>query len=144
MGGRRNHYKDVGFARGRMTGRSVAKTIAELREMGEHVVEAAKAELKKGVDVVLADAKSRCPVRTGRLRDSIKAVSNKDGTVYWLSANASVESPKSPTGRFYYGAAVEFSPKINKPFMYPALEAHRQEIWDNVANAIQKAAARSG
>ena len=142
-GGARNHYKDVGFARGRMTGMSASKTIAELREMGEHVVEAAKAELKKGVDVVLADAKAKCPVNTGKLRDSIKAEANKDGTVYWLSANASTESPKSPTGRFYYGATVEFSPRINKPFMYPALDAHRQEIWDNVDNAIQKAA-RSG
>lgn len=142
--GRRNHYGDIGFERGHMTtGMSTAKTIAALREIGEHVVDAAKAELKKGVDAVLADAKARCPVNTGKLRDSIKAVSNKDGSVYWLSANASTESPKSPTGRFYYGAAVEFSPKINKPFMYPALDAHRQEIWDNVSNAIQRAA-RSG
>lgn len=141
---RRNHYKDIGFARGRMTGMSTAKTIAELRAIGEHVVEAAKIELKKGVDTVLADAKARCPVKTGRLRDSIKAEANKDGTVYWLSANASTESPKSPTGRFYYGAAVEFSPKINKPFMYPALDTHRQEIWDNVANAIQRAASKGG
>ena len=141
-GGARNHYKDVGFARGRMTGMSVAKTIAELREMGEHVVEAAKAELKKGVDAVVADAKSHCPVRTGKLRDSIKAEANKDGTVYWLSANASTLSAKSPTGLFYYGAAVEFSPKINKPFLYPAMEAHRQEIENNVDNAIQNAAAR--
>ena len=143
-GGARNHYKDVGFARGRLTGMSVSKTIAELREMGEHVVEAAKAELKKGVDAVLADAKAKCPVNTGKLRDSIKAEANKDGSVYWLSANASTESPKSPTGRFYYGAAVEFSPRINKPFMYPALDAHRQEIWDNVANAIERAAQKGG
>ena len=139
MASRRNHYKDIGFARGRMTGMSTAKTIAELREMGEHVVEAAKAELKKGVDAVVADAKAKCPVNTGKLRDSIKAEANKDATVYWLSANASTESPKSPTGRFYYGATVEFSPRINKPFMYPAMDAHRQEIWDNVANAIERA-----
>lgn len=143
MGGRRNHYRDLGFSRGRMTGMSTAKTIAALREIGEHVVEAAKAELKKGVDVVVADAKARCPVDTGALRNSIQATSNKDGSVYWLSANASKESPKSPSGRFYYGAAVEFSPRINKPFMYPALDAHRREIEENVGNAIQKAATRS-
>lgn len=143
-GGKRDHYKDIGFARGRMTGMSTHKTLEELRAIGEHVVAAAKAELKKGVDVVVADAKSRCPVRTGRLRDSIKAEANKDATVYWISANASTESPKSPTGRFYYGATVEFSPRINKPFLYPAMDAHRQEIWDNVANAIQRAAAKGG
>lgn len=139
MAGSRNHYRDVGFSRGRMTGMSTAKTIAAIREYGEHVLEAAKAELKKGVDEVVADAKSRCPVQTGRLRDSIKAESNRDDTVYWISANASVESPKSPTGRFYYGAVVEFSPKINKPFLYPAMDSHRQEIYDNISAAISKA-----
>lgn len=141
--GRRNHYRDLGFSRGRMTGQSTSKTIAALREIGEHVFEAAKAELKKGADIVVADAKSRCPVKTGKLRDSIMAKSNKDGSVYWLSANASVESRKSPSGRFYYGAIVEFSPKINKPFFYPAMDAHRQEIYDNISAAISKAAKRS-
>lgn len=143
-GGKHNHYNDVGFSRGRMTGMSTAKTIAELRAIGEHVVAAAKAELKKGVDAVIADAKSHCPVHTGKLRDSIKAEANKDATVYWISANASTESKKSPSGRFYYGAAVEFSPRINKPFLYPAMDAHRQEIWDNVANAIERAARGGG
>lgn len=132
-----NHYNDLGFARGRMTPN---RAIKELREWGEEVLKAAKAELKKGVDEVVADAKSRCPVRTGRLRDSIKAVSNKDGSVYWIQADASVESRKSPSGRFYYGATVEFSPKINKPFMYPALEANRQRIYDNISAAISKTA----
>ena len=142
--GKHNHYNDVGFARGRMTGMSTGKTIAELRAIGEHVVTAAKAELKKGVDAVVADAKSRCPVHTGKLRDSIKAEANKDATVYWISANASTESPKSPSGRFYYGATVEFSPRINKPFLYPAMDAHRQEIYDNIANAIERAARGGG
>ena len=122
---------------------STYKTLAALREMGEHVVEAAKAELKKGADEIVADVKSRCPVKTGRLRDSIKAVSNRDGSVYWITANASVESPKSPTGRFYYGAVVEFSPKINRPFLYPALDAHRQKIYDGVGKAISNAARSS-
>ena len=143
-GGKHNHYNDVGFSRGRMTGMSTAKTIAELRAIGDHVVAAAKAELKKGVDAVVADAKAQCPVNTGRLRDSIKAEANKDATVYWISANASTESPKSETGRFYYGAVVEFSPRINKPFLYPAMDAHRQEICDNVANAIERAARGGG
>lgn len=136
---RHNHYNDIGFSRGRMTGMSTAKTIAAIREYGEHVLAAAKAELKKGADAVVADAKSRCPVKTGRLRDSIKAESNRDGSVYWITANASVESPKSPSNRFYYGAVVEFSPAPKgKPFLYPAMDAHRQEIYDNISAAISK------
>ena len=135
--GYHNHYNDVGFARGKI---SPAKAVARIRAMGEKALAAAKAEVKKGADVVVADAKSRCPVKTGRLRDSIRAVSNKDGTVYWIVADASVKSQKSPTGEFYYGANVEFSPTNGKPFMYPALDAHRKEIEDNIESAIDKAA----
>lgn len=147
---RHNHYNDIGFSRGRMTGMSTAKTIAAIREYGEHVLAAAKAELKKGADAVVADAKSRCPVKTGRLRDSIKAESNRDGSVYWITANASkeIKNPKRlkalqeagiGDGRFYYGAVVEFSPAPKgKPFLYPAMEAHRQEIYDNISAAISK------
>ena len=124
------------FSRGRATGTSTHKTIAALREIGEHVVDAAKAALKEGADMVVADAKNRCPVRTGRLRDSIKAVPNKDGSVYEIEANAQ-------NNGIFYGAIVEFSPKINKPFLYPALDANRQAIYEKVSAAITNAA-RSG
>lgn len=133
MARRRN---EIGFTRGRGTGMSSYKTVAALRELGEHVVEAAKSALKDGADKVVADAKARCPVKTGKLRDSIKAVPNKDGSVYAISANAE-------NNGVYYGVIVEFSPKINRPFMYPALEENRQQIYDNVSAAISKAV-RSG
>ena len=120
-------------------GLGVNETVRQLRELGEHVVEAAKMALKEGVDEVVADAKSRCPVKTGRLRDSIRAKSNRAGTVYELVADASVEDARGADGRFYYGAVVEFSPKINKPFMYPAMEAHRQPIRDKINEAISRA-----
>ena len=52
MSSRRNHYRDTGFVRGWESDRrlSEAKALAELREMGEHVVKAAKEALKEGVD----------------------------------------------------------------------------------------------
>ena len=151
QGGARNHYRDIGFERGRIGDErlSTAAGLEQLQILGEHVVEAAKAALKRGVDEVVADAKSRCPVRSGTLRDSIKAESNRDGTVYWISANASKEiknpelAAESGDGRFYYGLVVEFSPKINRPFLYPALDAHRQEIRDSIDAAISRAV-RSG
>lgn len=146
-GGYHNHYKDTGFARGAITSHrlNTAKALAELRELGEHVVAAAKAELKRGAEKVVADAKARCPVKTGALRNSIRAEPNKDATVYQIVADASVPTnhPDSPDGRFYYGAVVEFSPKINKPFLYPAMDANRQQIRDNIDAAITNAA-RSG
>ena len=57
---RRNHYNDRNFSRGHIM--STSQTMAALREMGEHVVDAAKDALKQGADMVVADAKSRCPV----------------------------------------------------------------------------------
>lgn len=128
--------RNSGFSRGRATGMSTHKTILALREIGEHVVDAAKAALKDGADMVAADAKNRCPVKTGKLRDSIKAVPNRDGSVYEIEANAQ-------NNGVYYGAIVEFSPKINKPFLYPAMDANRQTVYELVSAAITNAA-RSG
>ncbi len=131
MSRRRNWRTRGGFSRD--TGNlGVNETVRQLRELGEHVVEAAKASLAQGAADVVADAKSRCPVRTGNLRDSIKATPNRDGSSYKISANAQKDG-------FCYGQVVEFSPKINKPFLYPALEANIGRIYTNVRDSIRHA-----
>lgn len=132
----RNHYGG-NFDRGAITGRRTINTIAELRELGEHVVAAAKNALKEGANLVVEDAKSRVPVKTGALRDSIKAKPNSSGTVYSISANAFRTDRHGR--KFYYGQAVEFDPKINKPFLYPAMDAKRQEVWKMVDDAVHDA-----
>ena len=138
MARRRNHYGGAGFSRSRRM--PISQTIERLREMGEHVVLAAKEALKQGADIIVADAKSRCPVQTGKLRDSIEAKPIKDGAAYKISANA---FRKDKYGRiYYYGQSVEFDPAINKPFMYPAWDAHINEIRENVKKAINEAARR--
>ncbi|MBR1807169.1 MAG: HK97 gp10 family phage protein [Selenomonadaceae bacterium] len=127
----RSSYRATGFCRGNIRGAS--STLKELRAIGEHVAEAAKAALKQGVDTVVADAKNRCPVRTGKLRDSIKAEPYSDGASYGITANANNKG-------FYYGLLVEFSPMEGyRPFLYPALDAHSQEVYDNVKNAVTNA-----
>ena len=127
----RSSYRAQGFSRGNIRGAS--QTLKELRAMGEHVAEAAKAELKKGVAIVVADAKKNCPVRTGKLRDSITAEEYKDGASYAITANANNKG-------FYYGQLVEFSPLEGyKPFLYPAIDAHREEIRENIKSAVNKA-----
>ena len=140
LASRRAHYRATGFSRGGKGWVGLSQTIKELREIGEHVVEAAKAALKEGADMVVADAKSRCPVKTGKLRDSIKAVPNREGSVYEIEANAQNEGAYYGV---YYGQFVEFSPKINKPFLYPAMDANRQAVYELVSAAITNAA-RSG
>lgn len=133
MSGRRSHYRDRGFSR-HLDNLGTAETLRQLREIGEHVVNAAKEALKEGVDEIVADAKSRCPVRTGRLRNSIKATPNRSATSYQISANA-----QSDDG-FYYGPVVEFSPKPEfTPFLYPALDANVGRIYGNIRAAINHA-----
>lgn len=138
------------FTRGGMTTGAVEQ---HLRELGEHVLQAAKAALKEGADMVVKDAKSRCPVyeghkkgngqvyhwagaKPGALRDSIQAEPNTKGTVYAISANA-----KSEDG-YLYGQILEFSPRVNRPFLYPALDANRQAVSDMIQDAIKNAIRR--
>lgn len=109
------------------------ETLRRLREMGNHVVEAAKASLKDGADIIVADAKSRCPVRTGKLRESIKAEANRDGTAYKITAYAKNKG-------FNYAPIVEYSPR-GQAFMEPAYEANVNAIYENVRSAISHAVA---
>lgn len=102
-------------------------------ELGSTAVEAAKAALSAIADEIVEDAKSRCPVRTGRLRDSIHKVITSGGTRVKVVADA-----KADDGTMY-GKIVEFSPSINEPFLYPAYDAKRGEIAGIVADYIRKA-----
>lgn len=110
-------------------------TLTNLREMGEHVASAAKQALRSGAYTVAADAKRRAPVRTGKLRDSIKVTGNSNGTRYKVSADATNNGYK-------YGRIVEYSPKINKPFLHPALEANKSRIREGIKDAARDAIAR--
>lgn len=135
MSSKKNHYKDTSFARGKIT------TVYFFPPgMKEDIIEEAKRELAKGVMRIVADAKRRCPVDTGELRNSIKAESNEDDSLFYISANAyrRTNNPNSLTGKFYYGQMVEFSPKINKPFLYPAIRAHIAEIRESISRAVSR------
>ena len=132
MARRRSHYRDRGFSR-QTSNLGTSETLRQLREMGDHVVEAAQTELARGAAEVVADAKSRCPVRTGKLRDSIKATPNSSATSYNISADAQNDG-------YYYGQIVEFSPKPEfTPFLYPALDANIGRIYGNIRAAINRA-----
>ena len=116
----------------------MAKSILmDLKELGQDVCEAGLSALEDGAKIVVEDAKSRVPVETGTLRDSIKYKKIGKGQKIRIVADA---YKKNKDGKkVYYGRLVEFSPKINKPFMYPALDAHRGEIRQNIIDAIREA-----
>lgn len=112
-----------------------------LKELGENATEAAKSALAEGAELVMKEAKERCPVYTGNdrrvvkgaLKESIHAVKQKGGAKYKIIADA-----VSHDGIFY-GKLVEFSPAINKPFMYPALDAQRDTVKKLIVEAVREA-----
>ena len=115
-----------------------------LRELGDNATKAAKDALADGAEIVMQEARNRCPVYKGNdnrvvkgaLRDSIHAVKQKGGAKYKIVADA-----VSHDGIFY-GKLVEFSPKINKPFMYPAMDARRDEVRNKIIDAVREALRR--
>lgn len=104
-----------------------------LQDYGKQVAAAAKKALADEAEIIANDAKSRCPVKTGNLRDSIHTVPNKSGTRVSIVADAT-DKDGVP-----YGKVVEFSPKIKKPFVYPAIDEHKDELAGKVADAIKQA-----
>ena len=115
-----------------------------LRELGDYATKAAKDALADGAEIVMQEARNRCPVYKGNdnrvvkgaLRDSIHAVKQKGGAKYKIIADAT-----SHDGIFY-GKLVEFSPAINKPFMYPAMDARRDEVRNKIIDAVREALRR--
>ena len=116
-----------------------AETI--LKELGEAAENAAIAALAEGAEMVMKEAKQRCPVYEGddyrvvkgALRDSIHAEKQKGGKEYRIVADAQAKDG------IYYGTIVEYSPKINKPFLYPAMDAKREAVKKKIIEAVREA-----
>lgn len=111
----------------------IRRAVEHLRNRGARVLTAAKQALKEGVDEVVRDAKTRVPVKTGKLRDSIHSMEKENGAVQEITADA-----KNEKG-IPYGKIVEYSPRINHPFLKPALDAHQSAINRKIADAIHGA-----
>ena len=111
------------------------RTLENLRELGGHVADAAKQALKRGAYTVAADAKSRVPVKTGKLRDSIKVTANSDGSKYKVSADAQNRGYK-------YGKVIEYGRDRERAFLHPALDSHKEQIRENIKNAARDAIRR--
>ena len=87
--------------------------------------------IEEAAGLVEARAKDLCPVRTGRLRDSIRAaVAEIAGDV--LRAEVGTDVP--------YAAAVEMGTRraAAQPFLLPALEACREEVQRIVRAAVRR------
>lgn len=118
-----------------------AETI--LKELSEQAMEAAKAALADGAEVVADEARRRCPVYDGRdrrvvkgaLKKSIHVVKGKGGKECYIVADAQAQDG------LFYGTIVEFSPK-GRPFLYPALDAKRKAVQDIIIERVREAIRR--
>ena len=111
---------------------------SELRKMGDDVLPAATEALHAGAEKIAERARDNLrnqnAVRTGNLIGSIKVEKrNQDGTSLGISANA-----KNKKG-YLYGQIIEFSPTKGRPFLYPAFDALRGEVMEDVTDAVRKA-----
>ncbi len=104
-----------------------------LARYGERAARAAKEALAENAETLAGEARLRCPVDTGRLRDSIHVEISKNGGKAKVIADA-----KNAKG-VPYGRYVEFSPRIDEPFMYPAMDAKREEMKQHTIDRIREA-----
>lgn len=105
-----------------------------LRELPDIIGEEIRESLYRSAEQVAAKAKEKCPAESGQLRDSIHVEKFKKAN--WVRV---VSDARAKSDSQYYGRIVEFSPKINKPYMYPALAEMENEISDNIAKAFRVA-----
>lgn len=104
-----------------------------LSRYGDKAARAAREALAENAETLAEEARRRCPVDTGRLRDSIHVEISRNGGKAKIIADA-----KNAKG-VPYGRYVEFSPKIDEPFMYPAMDAKREEMKQHTINRIREA-----
>lgn len=115
----------------------------------ETLQERLREAIKAGAEIVAEDAKARAPVRTGRLRDSIKTRVPKKGLTAKVEADypaggkvRKTSTKKQKAGsREYYAFAVEYGTRKMpaQPFMAPALAAKASQVMQKMESALEEA-----
>ena len=133
----------------------VKATIRELKDVRETVLkEKVMKHLSDGANAVRDEAKRLAPVKTGALRESIKARTMKDS----LASAVYCDYPDADGGynewrviqkggkRPYYAIAVEYGTRRTpaQPFLGPAVENKRQEIDAGMEAALKEAMPDNG
>ena len=113
-------------------GRELAEAISKLEK------KVAKAVLEDGVqaggETLSEEAARLAPKDTGRLASSIRPEKIK-------SNNEMAMVAVGPTGKVHHALLVEFGTKKMpaQPFLVPATEAKREDIINDITNAMRKA-----
>jgi len=107
-----------------------ARALAErLRGMSETAETAVEKAIYKGALMIEADAKRNCPVKSGKLRNSIAAKFYKNGGSPYATVGTDVE----------YAPYVEFGTRFQKPQPYlgPAFNANAGRIREMIEEAVK-------
>lgn len=107
---------------------------ATLRRRGARIEQAAKGALLDGVKEIVRTAKFLAPVKTGNLQESIhyEQEDADAGLVFKIVADAKNEQGKP------YARIVEYDPRINKPFLYPAINKTADRINEKIKQATRR------
>lgn len=106
-----------------------------LQQYGERAAQAARESLLENGETVAEEAKRRCPVDTGKLRDSVH-VEPKGANRVRIVADA-----KADDG-YAYGRIIEYG-SHGTPFMRSALAAKREELKQHTIDKIRAAVAQN-
>ena len=108
-----------------------------LEEMGQKAGEVLTSAAEAGGRVALSETRRRCPVKTGRLRESLTLTQGKKTPT---KANVPIEHGKKE----YYGKFVELDTRkqLAMPFMRTAVDENKQQISEAVTEEIGRAVGR--
>ena len=118
---------------GRRDPKSYERTLFQL---GQQVSEKAKLAMEAVAEMIVADARTLAPDKAGKLRDNInwKWVHRKDGWAIKINS-----TPAKNEKGVSYGQYAEWDPLFSKegrqPFLYPAMDAHREDFYAAVKKA---------
>jgi HK97 gp10 family phage protein len=104
---------------------------SRIPRIADELVPAVSAAVALAADLVMADAKVRAPVETGRLKEAIHV--DRVGEMEYMVRAGNTD--------VFYGHIVEHGGvrHAGQPFLVPALEAERRNAVGIVRSAIQRA-----
>lgn len=124
--------------------------IKKLENLKNRAYQGVKDEIGKQTEIIATDARSLCPVDTGHLRESIqtRVIENKSqitGEVFtdveyapYVEFGTGQRGEKAGLKR--EGINLAYNPDwagmAPQPFMYPALEVHRDDIMEKLKAAV--------